>query len=130
MWNGVDIELYLMSHDPKCFHTVLQFLELFQWDKRAEAALRYLVDVKFKIGHTVQARTTQLRRKRVPIPEIPPLGLMVGICPKCGEALMGESMPACETRESGRLFLKVCASCTYYSELFRKSGGLTEIEGE
>jgi hypothetical protein len=130
MWNGVDIELYARSHDPTCIHTVLQFLELFKWDKNAEAALRYLADTKYKLGMVKPSEKGQLRKKKPIIeePEVPVF--VVGVCPKCEEKLLGEPVAACETRGTGRVFVKECSVCTYYCELFRKDDKLTEIEGE
>lgn len=133
MWNGVDLELYSASFPQCCKHAVLQHLELFQWDRSAEKAYRYLLLIKNKEGYTVKSEVTQKPKKeKVYWDEPTELTTVVGICPKCGWALLGDPIyEKCERSESDRLFVTVCSNCTYYKELFeREQGQLEEVEGD
>lgn len=132
MWNGVDLELYIESHDPKCIGTVLTFLQLFQWDRKAEKALKFLID-KHRLNPFVPAVRAKKWGKEDYHPEQEPgkrqVNYIVGICPRCGSPVHGEGLPRCELQKSGRVFYKECLTCTYYSELFRRGNEYIEIEG-
>jgi hypothetical protein len=130
MWNGVDLELYIQSFSPQCAHTVLQFLNLFQWDKNARDALDYLLNEKYKTGHTVKSEYGPKPYKEVIIEEPDDLPFIVGGCPRCGDMVFGGPVPPCEYRETGRIFVKVCKSCTYYSEIFETQETIIEVEGD
>ena len=131
MWNGVDLEMYAKSFRPECIITVHQFLQLFQWDKNAEKILDYLINVKWKAGQRVKAERVQRAKKaRVFRDEPGELNTIVGVCPRCGDMLLGEPIRGCENKSSGRLFYKECISCPYYYELFEKDLVLIESEGD
>lgn len=134
MWNGVDLELYAESFDKAHLHTVLQFLKLFRWDGFALKCLQWLLYDKWKtVGEaTVTSQRLQKHGKadRIYLDEPKELSTVVGICPKCGDILLGEPLIGCEYKKTGRLFVRVCVGCTYYSELFEKDLVITEVEGE
>jgi hypothetical protein len=132
MWNGVDLQLYVRSHTPKCLQSVHQFLQLFKWDKNALEALEYLLATDYKVvsENVVTAERTHRHGKERTYPEEYTINIRIGICPKCGSALLGDPIPSCERSKTGRVFWTECSSCTYHKELFEKNGVLTEIEGE
>jgi hypothetical protein len=132
MWNGVDMELYMRSHDPECIHTVIQFLELFKWDQNALEALQYLADEKYILGSTAYARDIKLRQKKIrqDFTEPKSLVLVIDQCDKCGGLLRAGRLAACESKETGRTGIIECDDCTYYAEIFLKNGEYIKVEGE
>jgi hypothetical protein len=128
----VDLELYASSFHQKQLHAVLQFLELFQWDRRAERLLDYLLHEKWKVGDVVKAEASRRKYKEQVLWDEPiEFTTIVGVCPKCDWPVVGDAIhERCERKLSGRLFIKECTNCTYYSELFEHDGELTEVEGE
>lgn len=138
MWNGVDLELYVKNHDPRCLVTVMNFLELFQWDRSAEKALRYIIH-----KHGYNKRVTAVKTRSRSMPKEEPWEqaredektwtgtVPMGPCPRCGGWVMGDKVASCETQKTDRVSYKMCEECTYYSEVFRIKDGkkLIEIEG-
>jgi hypothetical protein len=130
MWNGVDLELYIKAHEPICLVTVLNFLELFQWDKRAEKALRYIIK---KHGHDTRVKAEQIRARSSPVIETPdpsPLPIVCGRCSRCLGLVRTGPVPGCEAAKTNRVTLKECDNCSYYSEIFLMDGKYIEIEGD
>jgi hypothetical protein len=114
MYNGVDLQLYRTSFTDEQLTAVLQWLQLFKWDKRAEKALRYII-WQHKLGTKVQSKVSVPRGKIV---EPDPLQNTVGECPKCGGVVRGKSLPRCETSATGRVYYTECDDCVYYTEYF------------
>jgi len=127
MWNGVDLELYIKSQHPQCLVTVYNFLRLFQWDRSAEVALRYLID-RDRLNVQVQSEKIRSKHKDT-IQEPEDLFLAFGVCTRCGGEVKGQFLPACEHKKTGRIYLKICDDCSYYAEGFRIDEKLIEIEG-
>ena len=128
MWNGIDIELYSSSFDARCIQTVWRFLKTFKWDKRAEEALRYLID---RDGYNVVKQATRGKVAwKDKIQEFAPPRVVMGSCPKCGGILRGDRVKSCESIKTGRVSYMICDDCIYYKEFFIKNNELTIVEGE
>ena len=111
------LEKYVRSHDPRCLHTVVQFLEVAGWSPEVEDWLKkYLRKVRLE-GFIVTPKDDS------------GLAYIDESCPRCDELMQGIRMPACEVRRTGRAYYKECSSCTYYAEIFVKDGVEVEIKG-
>ena len=127
------MERFLQTHDPSCWGTVLDFLQLFQKYSSSQGVLKNLIH-KYGACKRIQAkeisREERARRGEVPAPvrEVIPTDPL-GKCPRCNDWIAGLRLPGCEARKTGRLYYKECRKCTYYSEIFKRKGQLVEIEG-
>lgn len=139
MWNGVDLEHYTAAMNRECLPQILQFLQLFEWDKKAERALEYLIR-KYPAGITIRSKKITPKQKALEVRiekeaayewDDPQLPFVLGLCPECGELMRGLAIPACESRVSARVFYKECTVCPYYSEIFwdEEKQESKEIEG-
>jgi len=70
-------------------------------------------------------------RKEPQFAEPPRLRVVVGFCPKCTSTMVGDVLPECEAKETGRHFYSECTVCRYYTEIFKgRKGRYIEIKGE
>lgn len=131
MENGIDLKKYADSHDKNCLHSVLQFLQIFKWDKEVEEALDYLIHKKYKAGSSVKSKLRKRHGKRfINIDEPAPLRIIVGMCHKCGGVLKASDLSECESKKTGRITVFECDDCTYYREIFRQGDEFIITEGE
>lgn len=95
----------------------------------AELVRRRETDEVIKLGfQRDRAKTVSTRKpckkeqveEEKRIVEAPPLFVVIGKCPACDGDLVGEPVPMCERKKSGRNFYAECKSCTYYYEVFYK----------
>jgi len=126
MWNGVNLELYTAGMNRECLPQIYQFLQLFEWDEKAEKALEYLIR-KYPAGEVVRsrkissvqrAREARGAKEQFEFADYPQLPFVLGACPECGKLMRGVALSGCETEETGRHFYKECTVCPYYSEVF------------
>lgn len=69
-------------------------------------------------------------RKEPQIADPPRLRVVVGFCPKCGSTMVGDAMPQCEAKDTGRHFYSECTVCPYYTEIFKgRKGRFIEMKG-
>lgn len=69
-------------------------------------------------------------RKEPQFAEPPRLIQVVGFCPKCNSTMVGQSIPECESKTTGRHYYSECTACPYYTEIFKgRKGRYIEVKG-
>ena len=136
-----ELTQYSMSFEAKCIYAVHQWVSKFGWSDRATAEMTELIEyiesrrreeaeIRFNPGPGRDDPGTNIPQDAAEfIRELPPLDIVVGLCPKCGGRLYGEPMRGCKKGEGDRVFYKECAECPYYSEVIKRRNNYLEIEG-
>lgn len=155
-----NLKNYLESFNPEHLYSVIQFFEWFeccedlitpiqQWlsakieefaaekrraRQRFEAAGRPNVTDEerkaFENAPCIDDVPERDRHRWVDIPEPHRPRIVVGFCPKCSSTMVGDVMPQCETKVTGRHFYSECTTCTYYTEIFEgRKGRYIEMKG-
>jgi hypothetical protein len=136
---GKELDKYMGAFDPLVPPSVLQFLQHFKccddlqtalekWqednleEKRvaAEAHLHAKKDYEDYVrGGKAEEKNYTVTRPQT----------IIGFCPKCNSKLMGEPVPGCESKKSGRHFYAECSACNYYYEIFKIRNKYKKSEG-
>lgn len=128
--NNINVYNYLKTHSPQVLYGVVQFLEAFECgcddlletlnaieEDRLERKKRQAEERRETGKALWESKGGNLHRKQVR--EIPPLNVIMEICPKCGKAMKGEPERSCEKMEKGPVFYAECEACPYYYEMWR-----------
>lgn len=144
---GVDVKQLIKVYSPQQLAAAAIILEHFPLYKPLTDYFKQykqdIIDDRMERSLAIQNRVSSHRKKQATrkrleesgrlkpeeIVEPRPANTILGLCPRCGEPLGGLPVPPCETKNTGRIFLKECTSCTYYSELFKDGKTFTEKEG-
>lgn len=102
--NDIDIGVYADSFSVDNLHSVLQFLEVFNWDKDAEEWLREHLRIQSPSGEVGNYKPFLVET-------------VVGIH-DCGGTITFHHIPNCEVASTGRVYYEECDKCTYYMERF------------
>ncbi len=113
---GVDISRYVQSFSKNNIASVVQFLEIFKWDKEAEDWLREY------LATTPAAPPPADDLDEYNKPQIIGPGIVLGTH-DCGGEILRFNIRGCHTAATGRVAYEECTKCTYYKEVFR------EVEG-
>lgn len=150
MFTREDVQKYAEAHTEQVKTGVLQFLSHFkcacgpvleflsEW-KQADLEMKRVAAVEAGRRRGVgplPGRDKSKKRKpnQNTYSEPPAPKVCVGICPRCGQDLLGRPQPMCSKQEGSRfgkrVFYKECSSCTYYSEVFQQRPKKhVEVEG-
>jgi hypothetical protein len=63
------------------------------------------------------------------IVELHKLKVIVGICSRCGNTLVGTRIGTCKELKKQPIFYKECVGCSYYAEVFKSDNNYYEVEG-
>ncbi len=110
----LDLERFAASHHATCLHSVIQFLEIFEWDSKIEAELREIVN-KMGIPIDVPGGGRAEPHQR----ELLMITLKDRTCPECDHEIKAARIPSCEKARTGRVWYEECTKCTYYKEEFK-----------
>jgi len=140
------VDLYTESFDDDTLHAVKQFFEVFECcndlegevgriiKTRQEEARMYAENKgKKEKKHIDKLKTeyeqTELMANEDKFPGEPKPLPVIGFCPKCKSKMGGAWVANCETRKSGRFFVRECSACSYHAEIFKKRNKYYEVEG-
>lgn len=151
-----NVEEYCESFDPQHLFSVMQFFEWFDCCQDLIAPIQQFLDSRSKELAQIKRRAQdQFERADRPllggeyldfdapcqdadrkprktlIIEPPRPSVVVGFCPQCSSTMVGESLPGCESENTGRHFYSECTACRYYTEIFKgRKGRYIEMKGE
>lgn len=154
------IKEYCESFNPEHLYSVIQFFEWFECCEDLMAPIQDFLSTKIKEIAAIKRRGRQAferagmplvtdeekeaitrapciddvpereRHRWVEIPEPHKSEIVVGFCPKCSSTMVGDVMPQCEAKDTGRHFYSECTVCPYYTEIFKgRKGRYIEIKG-
>lgn len=142
-----NVKQFLSGYDVQHLYTVQQILAWFNLERKLERVVwailkRYELDSKraaeMAATHGVpeppKVETHDVATHKTPegavvIPDLPPLTVVVGTCPKCGSNLMGQALGSCSKLAKQPTFYKECSACDYYAEIWRYRNKYKEVEG-
>ncbi len=143
-----DVQRFVGSYPLDSIHAIQQVLEWFGVNRKFERIVwsmirrREVQHVKeVDAGKRRYAKYKKLKDEGKPyhppldeVGTVPDISLVIGKCPRCDNNLLGMPTRACKKGVNGKfgglVFYKECASCTYYSEVFKKRNKYVEIEGD
>lgn len=135
---NIDVARYMESFSDRDVDTVIQFLEIFGCCRNLH---KVLVKLRSESIDRARIEAERLRRMRPrgrsgpsrtetseeckeddEYDDLVPEPLVVGVCPKCGWALVGGPVPGCERNKTNRVFYEECTkhNCVYYAEVFHR----------
>jgi len=137
---------YSQSFDSDALHSVDQFLEVFNCCDELREHVRDVLNSRqeeVRIAaektedknrkHTEKLRTeyeqTEQMANEGKYPGEPKPLPVIGFCPKCKSKMGGSWVASCETKKSGRFFIRECSACSYHAEIFKKRNKYYEVEG-
>jgi hypothetical protein len=142
-----NVKQFLSGYDVQHLYTVQQILAWFNLERKLERVVwailkRHELDCKraaelaTTLGESqppkVETHETVMHEKPVKsgvIPDLPPLTVVVGTCPKCGSNLMGQALGVCSKVTKQPTFYKECSACKYYAEIWKYRNKFKEVEG-
>lgn len=145
--NKVNVFNYLQGHHYHVVQGVLQFLKTFNCgcedltevldgleNERLESMAKKAE--RMGTGKSTVAEMREVRRKKLKEVErikrdLPDLHIVMGICPKCDSAMLGEPQKSCTKMVEGPVFYAECGACKYYYEMWKhhKTGKIRKEEG-
>jgi hypothetical protein len=148
-----ELSKFSQAFDFNQMNTVHQWVKRFGWNREDEDRLKTLVDQHHELRrleseamfrkHKPKPGAKKLKGKEIKkeLKKVLPTKIdleirqneakmpVVGFCPRCGSVLGGQPCGGCKKLHYDRVFMKVCGTCSYYSEIFRRGNKHYEVEG-
>jgi hypothetical protein len=147
-----ELATFARSFDLNQLNTVHQWIKRFEWNREDEDRVKTLLDNYHELmreeaealaKHKVSPSSKRLKKKELEgalekaLPSKIELEIrqneaklpVVGFCPRCNSALGGQPCGGCRSKAFDRVFVKICGTCSYYSEIFRRRNKYYEVEG-